>query len=106
MDPMATPYLAAIALSQGKSHFTCRATVGQQPVNACTCPASASFSSVVVAAASWMNFPKRVPVFENPQLGSSIAKRSKASKRFALGFGDGLVDDMSLIGIYTFAERL
>src|SRR5580700_11618406 len=80
MDPMATPYFAARFLSHGKSHFTCIATVGQHPVNPCTCPASANFSSVVVAAASWMNFPNLVPVFANPQLGSSIAKLSRALK--------------------------
>ena len=44
---------AGVLLSpSGKSQRTWVATLGQQPVNLCTCPASASFSSVVVAAES------------------------------------------------------
>ena len=62
----------------GKSQRTCVATEGQQAVKRCTCPASLNFSSVVVAAESWMNFPKRVPVLANPQDGSSIANVFKA----------------------------
>ena len=41
----------AVGRRRGKSHSTCRATVGQTPVSRCTCPASLNFSSVVVAAA-------------------------------------------------------
>src|SRR6267154_644097 len=33
---------------------------------------------MLVAAAGWMNFPKRVPVLANPQEGSSIASLSRA----------------------------
>src|SRR5271157_1640091 len=54
--------------------------LGQQPVTLCTCPASAIFSAVVVAAEAWINFPKRVPVLANPQEGSSMAKPSSALK--------------------------
>src|SRR3954447_24213518 len=60
------------------SHCTCRATVGHEPVKACPCPASLNLSSMVTAAASWTNFPKRVPVLAKPQEGSSILKLSSA----------------------------
>src|SRR6267142_110572 len=52
--------------------------VGQAPVKACTCPESLNLSSSETAAASWMNFPKRVPVLAKPQDGSSILKLSSA----------------------------
>src|ERR1035438_3739515 len=68
----------------GQSHNTCNATVGQTPVSTCTWPASLNFSSVEVAAAGWMNFPKRVPVLAKPQDGSSMRKDSSASKILSL----------------------
>src|ERR1700685_388322 len=52
--------------------------VGQIPVTACTWPASLNFSSVVTAAAAWMNLPNRVSVFAKPQEGISIRKPSRA----------------------------
>src|SRR6266852_9870507 len=71
---------SALCTPSGQSHKTCNATVGHTPVSKCTCPASLNFSSVVVAAAGWINFPKRVPVFAKPQDGSSMRKVSSASK--------------------------
>src|SRR3977135_2365232 len=68
----------------GQSHRTCKATVGQTPVSRWTWPASLNFSSVVVAAAGWMNFPKRVPVLAKPQDGSSMRKDSSALKIVSL----------------------
>src|SRR6185437_12188952 len=56
----------------GMSQSTWSATVGVMPVSRKTSPASANFSAVVVAAASWMNLPKRVPVLAKPQDGISI----------------------------------
>src|SRR5438270_5981350 len=91
MDPGATPnrpenFLISSVLSipLGQSQRTCSATVGQTPVRRCTCPASLNFSSVVVAAAVCMNLPKRVPVFANPQEGSSMRNVSSAEKTFSL----------------------
>src|SRR5579864_2419947 len=74
----------ALSTPSGQSQRTCKATVGQTPVNRCTCPASLNFSSVVVAAAGWMNFPKRVPVLAKPQDGNSIRKVSSALKILSL----------------------
>src|ERR1700677_81447 len=71
---------SALSTPLGQSHRTCKATVGHTPVSRCTCPASLNFSSVVVAAAGWINFPKRVPVFAKPQEGTSMRKDSSASK--------------------------
>src|SRR5207248_4365920 len=68
----------------GQSHSTCKAMVGQTPVSRCTCPASLNFSSVVVAAAGCVNLPNRVPVFANPQDGSSIRNVSSALQIFSL----------------------
>ncbi len=64
----------------GRSHCTCSATVGHTPVNACTCAASASFSSSVTAAAGCRNLPNLVPVSANPQDGSSMVNRSSAAE--------------------------
>src|ERR1700722_16304312 len=71
---------SALRTPPGQSQRTCRATVGQTPVNRWTWPASLNFSSVVVAAAGWIYFPKRVPVFAKPHEGSSMRKASSASK--------------------------
>src|SRR5436190_6040005 len=68
----------------GRSHCTCSARVGQAPVEECTCAASLNFSSIVVAAAAWMNLPKRVPVFAKPQDGSSILSLSSACHAFSI----------------------
>src|SRR5947209_20536944 len=51
------------------------------PVSECTRLASLNFSSIVVAAAGWMNLPKRVPVFAKPQDGISVRKRSSVRIR-------------------------
>ena len=75
---------SVLCAPSGQSHRTCRATVGQTPVSRCTWPASLNFSSVVVAAAGWINFPNRVPVLAKPQDGSSMRKGSSASKIFLL----------------------
>jgi len=79
------PYSAAsflissvLATPRGKSHSTCRATLGQTPVSRCTWPASLSFSWAVDAAAGWRNLPNRVPVLAKPQEGSSIRNFSSA----------------------------
>src|SRR5581483_48373 len=87
MEPGWIPYCrayflisAALATPFGQSHWTCSAIVGQIPVSRCTWPASLNFSSTFVAAAGWMNFPKRVPVLANPQEGSSIRNVSSAWK--------------------------
>ncbi len=58
----ATCAVAVAFTPMEKSHNTCTATVGQQPVYLWTTPASASFSSIVLAAAGCKNLPKRVPV--------------------------------------------
>src|SRR5579872_1134374 len=100
--PGRTPYWSANVLMSsvlrtpsGQSHRTCSATVGQTPVSRCTWPASLNFSSVVVAAAGWMNFPNRVPVLAKPQDGSSMRKDSIASNtRFLL---PSSMADLSLI---------
>src|SRR5258708_8112686 len=83
MEPGSTRYrsenfliASVLPTPSGQSHRTCKATVGQTPVSRCTWPASLNFSSVVVAAAGWMNFPNRVPVLAKPQDGSSIRKVS------------------------------
>ena len=54
--------------------------VGLAPVSALTWPASANFSSMVVAAAAWTNLPKRVPVLAKPQEGTSMRKSSSAAQ--------------------------
>src|SRR3954470_8510465 len=91
MEPATTPYLPANCLTssvlstpRGQSHSTCKATVGQTPVRRCTCPASLNFSSVVVAAAGCINFPKRVPVLANPHDGSSMRNLSSAANILSL----------------------
>ena len=58
--------------------------MGQQPVNVLTQPASCSFSSMVPAAAAWVNLPKRVPVSAKPQLGVSILNSSSSAKSLSL----------------------
>src|SRR3954471_9722978 len=52
--------------------------VGHAPVSRCTSPASLNFSSMHVAAASWINLPKRVPVLAKPHEGISILSVSNA----------------------------
>src|SRR5436190_4417495 len=85
MDPGRTPncWLSRSTSSTsfkpfGRSHCTCSASVGQAPVEECTCAASLNFSSIVLAAAGWMNLPDRVPVFAKPHEGSSIRRLSSA----------------------------
>jgi len=85
MEPGRIPFLAAsssmrltLACPSGTSQRTCKAMVGHTPVSLCTWPASENFSSMHVAAPGCTNFPKRVPVFENPHEGSSIRKASSA----------------------------
>src|SRR5437879_1593191 len=86
---MRTPCLAATcavlwaSTPIEKSQSTWTATDGQQPVYLCTIPASASFSSIVAAAAGCRNLPNRVPVSAYPQLGVSILKPSSNSKRWS-----------------------
>ncbi len=73
------PFTSGTSFSPlGRSHSTCRATVGVTPVSRFTSAASANFSSMVVAAAACTNLPKRVPVLANPHEGISIWKESSA----------------------------
>src|SRR5688500_230229 len=76
---------------RGRSHWACSATVGQMPVSACTWPASLNLSSMVVAAAAWRNFPKRVPVFAKPHEGSSIRKASSAFETISTTSAPGVM---------------
>src|SRR5687767_11999485 len=86
IDPIRTPCRSATfavccaSTPTLKSHNTCTATVGQHPVNLFTTPASASFSSIVEAAAACLNFPNRVPVSAYPQLGVSIRNSSRSEE--------------------------
>src|SRR5262245_2787154 len=87
MAPALTPCFSQIRATapvsstpRGKSHCTWSATVGQEPVRRWTKPASATFSSVVTAAAGCTYFPKRVPVLANPHDGNSIRKASSAAE--------------------------
>src|SRR5579862_8262188 len=76
--------LSVLRMPSGQSQRTCSAMVGHTPVSRCTCPASLNFSSVVVAAAGWLNLPNLVPVFAKPQDGSSMRKDSSAQKIFSV----------------------
>ena len=65
------------AIPFGRSHSTCRASVGVLPVRRLTSAASANFSSIVEAAAGCVNFPNRVPVLAKPHEGISILNSSR-----------------------------
>src|ERR1700733_12871214 len=87
MEPERTPCcvsrawtLSMSARPLGRSQRAWRAMVGVEPVSRCTSAASANFSSMVEAAASWINLPKRVPVLAKPHEGISIWKLSSAWK--------------------------
>src|SRR5437588_11150386 len=96
---------AALALPRGKSQSTWTATVGQQPVNRCTWPASLNFSSVEVAAAACWNLPKRVPVLAKPQEGSSMQKPSRALKILSSSEA-GMADLLRILIITALAGRV
>src|SRR5256885_16925674 len=107
MEPGRTAYwcenfsiVPVLLTPSGKSQSTCNAKVGQTPVSKCTWPASLNFSSIVVAAAGWTNFPKRVPVFANPQEGISIRNASKARNTFSVSC-DFITKPFSGNGAYT-----
>src|SRR5579863_4272374 len=94
--------LSALRTPSGQSQRTCRAIVGQTPVSRCTCPASLNFSSVVVAAAGWLNLPNLVPVFANPQDGSSMRKDSSALKIFSVLCAS--IKDLAGFYVYEFTN--